>query len=184
MPQTDVKTAADVVDFWRHAGPDKWFNKDDDFDRTIAANFLATHEAAAAGQLADWEKTAEGTLALLIALDQFPRNMFRNTPRAFATDALAREIAQRALDRGFDKEVEQSLRSFFYLPFMHSEEMPDQDLCLSLYEALGDENSMEYAVIHADIIRKFGRFPHRNPILGRASTPEEKAFLEDGGFGG
>jgi uncharacterized protein (DUF924 family) len=184
MPQTDVKSAADIVAFWRQAGPEKWFEKDESFDRTVTETFRATHEAAAAGHLAEWEKTAEGTLALLLVLDQFPRNMFRNTRRAFATDPLAREIARRALDRGFDKDVEQSLRSFFYLPFMHSEEMADQEFCVSLYEALGDNYSMKFAVEHADIIRKFGRFPHRNPVLGRASTPDEVAFLEDGGFGG
>lgn len=181
---TNTKSAADVLTFWRDAGRDKWFNKNDAFDRAIRENFLATYEAAARGELSDWEKTAHGALALVIVLDQFPRNMFRNDARAWAADPLARAVTQRALVTGFDQEVEKDLRSFFYLPLMHSEKLEDQERCVDLYRALGDENSLKYAEIHADIIRRFGRFPHRNPALGRNTNPEERAFLESGGFGG
>ncbi len=181
---TDIASSQAVLAFWRDAGYDKWFTRNDDFDREIRERFLATHEAAALGRLADWEASAEGALALMILLDQFPRNMFRGTARAFATDKLAREIATRALDKGFDRDTPAKLRSFFYLPFEHSEDLADQERSLALYRALGDENNMKYADIHADIIRKFGRFPHRNEILGRQTTAEEQAFLDGGGFKG
>jgi uncharacterized protein (DUF924 family) len=181
---TDIASSQAVLAFWRDAGYDKWFTRNDDFDREIRERFLATHEAAALGRLADWEASAEGALALMILLDQFPRNMFRGTARAFATDKLAREIATRALDKGFDRDTTATLRSFFYLPFEHSEDLADQERSLALYRALGDENNMKYADIHADIIRKFGRFPHRNEILGRQTTAEEQAFLDGGGFKG
>jgi uncharacterized protein (DUF924 family) len=179
-----IASASDVVSFWRDAGYERWFKPDAGFDRDVRERFLATHEAAASSNLSVWERTPEGALALLILLDQFPRNMFRGTPRAFATDAAAREVARRALDRGFDKEVEPQMRSFFYLPFMHSESVADQEQCLALYKAHGNEDGIKYAEIHLDAIRRFGRFPHRNEILGRASTPEEVAYLESGGFRG
>ena len=124
---------ADIVFFWREAGPEKWFEKDDEFDLTIRSRFLAIHEAAERGDLAAFEETAEGALALVILLDQFPRNMFRNSARAFATDPLARAVANRALARGFDLAVDETMRPFFYLPFMHSELLADQDRCLRLY---------------------------------------------------
>ena len=122
-------------------------------------------------------------LALLIVLDQFPRNMFRNDARAFSTDALARSVAARAIAEGRDLRIEQGMRSFMYLPFEHSEAMADQERSIALFEPLGAD-SLKWAVLHADIIRKFGRFPHRNAVLGRATTPEEAAFLDDGGFKG
>ena len=181
---SDVKSAQDVLDFWMSAGPDKWFNKSDAFDRDIRNNFLPTYEAAAAGRLSGWETTPEGALALVIVLDQFPRNMFRNDARAWANDPVALGIANRALDAGYDEQVPMELRAFFYLPLMHSEKLADQERSVDLYRALGNENNLKYAEIHADIIRKFGRFPHRNPVLGRDTTPEEKVFLESGGFGG
>lgn len=175
---------AEIVSFWRQAGPDKWFEADEDFDRTIRSRFLAIHEAAARGELAAFEETAEGALALLILFDQFSRNMFRNSARAFATDDAARAIADRALARGFDQETEATMRQFFYLPFMHSELLADQDRSLRLYEALGDPEQLKFAVTHRDIIVKFGRFPHRNRVLGRETTPAEREFLEGGGFAG
>ena len=175
---------AEIVSFWRQAGPDKWFEADEDFDRTIRSRFLAIHEAAARGELAAFEERAEGALALLILLDQFSRNMFRNSARAFATDHLARAVADRALARGFDQETEATMRPFFYLPFMHSELLADQDRCLQLYEAFGDPEQLKFAVTHRDIIAKFGRFPHRNRVLGRETTPAEREFLEGGGFAG
>ena len=175
---------ADIVSFWREAGPEKWFEKDDEFDLMIRSRFLAIHEAAARGEIAAWEETAEGALALLILLDQFPRNMFRNSARAFATDHLARAVADRALARGFDQETDATMRPFFYLPFMHSELLADQDRCLQLYEALGDPQQLKFAATHRDIIVKFGRFPHRNRLLGREMTPAEREFLDSGGFAG
>ena len=151
---TDIKTADDVLAFWTEAGPDKWYNKDDAFDRAIRDNFLATYEAAAAGRLSPWENAPESALALVIVLDQFPRNMFRLSPRAFAADRLARDIADAAIGQGFDKAVDKGLRAFFYVPFMHSEEIEDQDYCVELCRKLGDEDNLKYAEIHADIIRR------------------------------
>lgn len=179
-----LPTAADVVAFWREAGPERWFKKNFSFDQGIRERFLATHEAAAEGRLTAWEHSAEGALALLILLDQFPRNMFRGDARAFATDPLARAVAASALVRGFDAQVLLAMRGFFYLPFEHSEDMADQDRSVAFCKAAGDADSLKWAEIHADIIRRFGRFPHRNQVLGRSTTPEEQAFLDSGGFGG
>jgi uncharacterized protein (DUF924 family) len=184
IEEAPTVTAAEVVRFWTEAGPDRWFNKDDAFDAEIGRRFLATHEAAAGGKLASWETTAEGALALLILLDQFPRNMFRNSARAFATDAQSRALTAAALLRGFDAQVPANLRAFFYLPFEHSEDMADQERGLALYKAAGDADGLKWAELHADIIRRFGRFPHRNVALGRATTTEEQAFLDGGGFAG
>jgi uncharacterized protein (DUF924 family) len=173
----------DVLAFWRAAGPDKWFTKDAAFDDAIRARFLATCEAAAARALA-WDDSAEGALALLIVLDQFPRNIFRGSARAFAADPLAREVATRAIARGFDSQVAVAERGFFYLPFEHSEALADQERCVALNRASGDADALKWAELHADIIRRFGRFPHRNAVLGRATTPDEQAFLDGGGFAG
>jgi uncharacterized protein (DUF924 family) len=183
MSESEI-TAADIVAFWRAAGPDKWFGKDTGFDEEIRRRFLPVHEAAAAGKLAAWEQNAEGALALLILLDQFPRNMFRGQARAFATDALARAVTAGALLHGFDAQVPAELRGFFYLPFEHSEDLADQERGLALYKAAGDTDGLKWAELHADIIRRFGRFPHRNAVLGRTITPEEQAFLDSGGFAG
>jgi uncharacterized protein (DUF924 family) len=176
-------TPADVVAFWREAGPKRWFEKDTKFDDNIRVRFLALHEAASTGKLTNWEASAEGALALLILLDQFPRNMFRGQARTFATDPLARAVASRAILNGYDGAFP-DLREFFYLPFEHSEDMADQQRGLLLYKTAGDADGLKWAEIHADIIRRFGRFPHRNAVLGRVSTPEELKFLADGGFAG
>ncbi|MEX0840960.1 MAG: DUF924 family protein [Xanthobacteraceae bacterium] len=173
-----------ILAFWFEAGPKKWFTKDAAFDAEIREKFRPTYEAAAQGQLAGREATAEGALALTIVLDQFPRNIFRGSPRAFATDASARGVADRAITRGFDRQMELPKRNFFYLPFMHSENLADQERCIDLCRQAGDENTLKYAELHADIIRRFGRFPHRNAVLGRTTTPEEQAFLDGGGFAG
>lgn len=179
-----VASPIDVVSFWQKAGPDRWFKKDPAFDDEIRERFLATYQAAAAGQLSGWEHSADGALALLILLDQFPRNMFRGDVRAFATDPLARAITAGAIVRGFDSQVSKELRNFFYLPFEHSEDLADQERCIALNRASGDAENLKWAEIHADIIRRFGRFPHRNAALGRTTTPEEQAFLDSGGFAG
>ena len=179
-----LASAADVVAFWRAAGPERWFKKDSAFDDEIRQRFLGLHEAAAAGKLSGWEQSADGALALLILLDQFPRNMFRNDPRAFATDALALAVAAGAIVRGFDAQVPNELRGFFYLPFEHSEDPADQQRSVAFHKAIDDADGLKWAEIHADIIRRFGRFPHRNAVLGRVTTPEEQAFLDGGGFAG
>jgi uncharacterized protein (DUF924 family) len=179
-----LASSAEVVSFWREAGPDRWFTKDAAFDEQIRERFLDTYEAAAAGKLSGWEHSAQDALALLILLDQFPRNMFRGDARTFATDPLARAVAAGAIVRGFDSQVPADLRGFFYLPFEHSEDLADQERGIAFYKASGDADGLKWAEIHADIIRRFGRFPHRNAVLGRTTTPEEQKFLDDGGFGG
>jgi uncharacterized protein (DUF924 family) len=177
-------SAADVLAFWRSAGPDKWFKKDLAFDAEIASRFSALWRDAAAGALANWEAAPETALSLVLVLDQFPRNMFRSNADAFATDPLARNVAERAVARGFDQKVPASERLFFYLPFEHSESLADQERATALIGTLGDPELTRWAELHADIIRRFGRFPHRNSALGRASTHEEQAFLDAGGFAG
>jgi uncharacterized protein (DUF924 family) len=179
----EVASPATVLAFWRAAGPDKWFAKDAAFDADIREMFLATYETAAAGALA-WDGHPEGALALVIVLDQFPRNMFRDSARAFAADPIARTVAAHAIARGFDQKVELAERSFFYLPFEHSEALADQERCIALNRASGDADALKWAELHADIIRRFGRFPHRNAVLGRTTTPEERVFLDGGGFAG
>ncbi len=179
-----VATPEDVLLFWRAAGPDKWFNKDCVFDAELSSRFFAIWQAAANGRLKHWEDAPEHALALVIVLDQFPRNMFRGDRRSYATDPLARAVAERALARGFDRQVPELERRFLFLPFMHSENAADQERCLALAENYGDEEFAKHAVLHLDIIRRFGRFPHRNPALGRRTNAEEQAFLDGGGFAG
>jgi uncharacterized protein (DUF924 family) len=173
-----------ILAFWRQAGPAKWFCKNDAFDAEIKTRFFTVYAAAAAGQLTEWEATAETALALVIVLDQFPRNIFRGSARAFAADALARAVTDRALVRGFDQQVPAGEQQFFYLPFEHSENLTDQERSLALFRTTGNADLLKWAEKHADIIRHFGRFPHRNVALGRASTAEEKAFLDADGFAG
>jgi uncharacterized protein (DUF924 family) len=180
---TEPAAAAALIDFWRDAGPKRWFTPDAAFDERFRARFLALHERAAAGELDDWLGTPGGALALAILLDQFPRNAFRGTPRMYATDAQARRVARIALERGHDAQVPQELRNFLYLPFMHSEDAADHETSVAKTAALGGE-PQRYALHHRDIVTRFGRFPHRNAILGRASTADEERFLAEGGFRG
>ncbi len=175
--------AAEVVDFWRAAGPELWFAKDDSFDREFRERFLHLHEEAAGGNLREWQGWAIGALALCILLDQFPRNAFRGSPRMYVTDALARQVATAAVQAGHDHAVEPELQLFFYLPFGHSEVLDDQERCVALSERLGEPN-ISHAKRHRDIVRRFGRFPHRNPILGRTMKVEEQRFLDEGGYSG
>jgi uncharacterized protein (DUF924 family) len=175
--------AGQVVSFWREAGPSLWFAKDPGFDRRFRDRFLALHGAAAGGELEGWGASVEGNLALVLLLDQFPRNAFRGTPRMYATDAAAREVADAALAKGHDMAVEPELLLFLYLPFGHSESLADQDRCAALVAQLG-EPTVGRAEHHRGIVRRFGRFPHRNAILGRPSTPDEIAFLANGGYAG
>ncbi len=174
---------AEIVGFWRETGPEKWFAQDQSLDQVIRSTFLPTYEAAANGELAAWEESVEGALALVLLLDQFPRNMFRGNARAFATDALARAVADRALARGFDQATDLAMRPFFYLPFMHSEALIDQDRSVRLYVALGDAEQLRYATEHRAVVQRFGRFPRRNRALGRDTTPAEQAFMEADGLG-
>lgn len=178
----------DVVGFWREAGPKKWFAKSEAFDEALRLRFEPVHHAAARGAYDGWAATPEGALALLLLLDQIPRNLYRGSGHAFATDGKARAIARAAWDAGHDRQVEAQLRPFFYLPFEHSEDPADQAFSVRLYTRLrdetGDEESLKWAVLHEEIIARFGRFPHRNAALGRTTTPEEQAFLDEGGFSG
>lgn len=171
-----------VVAFWR-ASSDRWFEKDAVFDAAFRDRFLDLHMAVAARRHDDWIETADGTLALLILTDQFPRNAFRGAAHMYATDSLARLYARQALDAGHMEKIERNLRLFFWLPFAHSEEMADQELSVLLNARLG-QPWLEHAQGHREIIRRFGRFPHRNPMLGRTTTREEDAYLKGSGFQG
>jgi len=162
-----------------------WFAKDDAFDAEFRRRFHDAHVAAARRELDDWAETAEGSLALLILLDQFPRNSFRGAGHAFATDPLARMFAKRALNAGHDLEIEGDIRRFFYLPLQHSEDMADQDRQQALFQTRMERTPDDrWAEHHREIIARFGRFPHRNRALGRETTPEEQAFLDEDGFRG
>ena len=174
----------DILHFWRAAGPKQWFKHSRAFDEAIRLKFEPVHHAAARGEYDRWAETAQGALALLILLDQFPRNLFRGSAHSYATDGKARAIARGAVARGFHREVEPELRQFFVLPFEHSEAMADQDEAARLAAELADPDIAKWAAIHRDIIARFGRFPHRNAALGRETTSAEQAFLDEGGFSG
>ncbi|MCG7391658.1 DUF924 family protein [Microvirga sp. ACRRW] len=178
-----LATPDEVLAFWRDAGPEKWFSKDDAFDQACRDRFMPTYEAAARGDLNEWELTPEGALAVVLLLDQFPRNMFRGQRETYKTDPVALMVADRAIERGFDHKVEPEFRRFFYLPFMHSESLRHQERSVTLNETLG-EDSAKWARHHHEIVARFGRFPHRNALLGRATTPEEEAFLKENDFRG
>jgi uncharacterized protein (DUF924 family) len=172
-----------VVNFWIDAGPALWFAKDSEFDARFRDRFLKDHEAAVRGELRHWQKTANGALALVLLLDQFPRNAFRGTPRMYSTDALARRAARQSFAAGYDQEIPIELRKFFVLPLAHSEDLADQERSVALARHMNPED-LAHAEHHCDIVRRFGRFPHRNAILGRKSTPEELDYLANGGFTG
>lgn len=177
----DNVTPAQVVAFWREAGIGKWFGGGPVFDAECRERFGDAHHAAARRELDGWAGTPEGALALLLLLDQIPRNIFRGSGHAFATDGLARHFARRALEAGHDATFEPALRAFFYLPLEHSEDLADQDRSVALFAALDDANYDGYATAHRDVIVRFGRFPHRNAALGRDTTPGEQAWLDAGG---
>ncbi|MEO5323753.1 DUF924 family protein [Mesorhizobium sp. CC13] len=183
MTQVDRKRATEVFTFWREAGPEKWFRKDESFDVHFRETFGDLHMAAARRDCDHWSADAEGALALMILLDQFPRNCFRGSGHMYATDPLARHFARMAIADGHDMATDAPIRVFFYLPFSHSETLADHDVPLERSTALGGDY-LKHAIGHRDIVARFGRFPHRNFILGRDSTPQELAFLESGGFSG
>jgi uncharacterized protein (DUF924 family) len=179
-----IATPDEVLSFWRAAGPEKWFAKDEAFDQACRDRFLHTYEAAARGDLNEWELTPDGALAVILLLDQFPRNMFRGKRETYKADPVAVMAADRAIERGFDTKVDPLFRRFFSLPFMHSDSLRHQERSVTLNEALGDEDSIKWARHHRDIVARFGRFPHRNHILGRETTPDEEAFLQESDFRG
>jgi len=180
---TTATTAADVIAFWCEAGYERWFVRDDAFDAQCRTRFLDAHLAASRRERDGWMDDAAGALALVLLLDQIPRNIFRGTPRAYATDAAARVAADRAMAKGFDQMVPPAWRKFFYMPLHHSENAADQRRSIELMQAVPNDpartENIRYAGRYLEIIERFGRFPHRNAVLGRNSTPEELAFLEE-----
>jgi uncharacterized protein (DUF924 family) len=189
MENAEDPRAAQVMNFWFANGERdaRWFEKSDAFDGEIRVRFLAFHEEAASGALDAWRNEPADCLALIVLLDQFPRNMFRGTPRAFATDACALGAARHAVARGYDRTMTPSQRMFIYLPFEHSESREDQETACRLTEPLAafaaTHDVYQYAVRHREVVARFGRFPHRNALLGRTSTPEEIEFLKQPGSG-
>ena len=175
-----MSTPKDVIAFWRDAGPGKWFNGGKPFDDECQQRFGDLHMAAARRELDNWMEGAEGALALLLLLDQIPRNIFRGSGHAFASDGLALQHATQAVAAGQDVQVDADLRVFVYLPFEHCEDMAMQDRSVELIATLS-EDLLGYAHAHRNVITRFGRFPHRNAALGRTSTPEEQAWLDAGG---
>ena len=185
-----VRTPDDLLHFWfSDLSRDYWFHKDAAFDAAIRERYEETLRAGATGQLDHWARTAPGALALAILLDQFPRNLYRGSARAFATDARARTIADQAIIRRQDQDTALDRRFFFYVPFEHSESLADQERSIALFQAWAEAHDgrardealefMPYIHRHAEIIRRFGRFPHRNEALGRESTAAELAFLQE-----
>jgi uncharacterized protein (DUF924 family) len=172
----------DVLGFWfATSSKAHWFERSDAFDVEVRSRLGPLHERAMAGEIDGWASNPKGLLALVILFDQVPRNIHRGTPLAFATDAKALALARLAVDRGLDTGFETDERLFLYLPFEHSEQLADQERSVALFRALGDANYLDYAIRHRDVIARFGRFPHRNAVLGRASTAAERAFLEEPG---
>lgn len=179
--------AKDILNFWfdstdMSADFEKrsvWFRSTPEFDKTLIENYTGIHEQAAAGSLDHFRNSADECLALIISLDQFPRNIYRGTARAFAADEKARDLAKHALDQGYDRNFTRWPRTFCYLPFEHSEDLADQERALVLYKSLDSEESLKSAIGHHDAIKRFGRFPHRNAVLGRENTPEEEEYLKE-----
>ena len=179
-----MDNSSDVIAFWKNAGYEKWFANDDAFDAEFDQRFRGLHFRAARRELEGWMADADGALALVLLLDQFPRNCFRQSAHSYATDGLARHYAARAVEAGLDAQVDPALKIFFYMPFEHSEALAEQDRAVELTAAMDGEagaNYLHYAQRHRDVIVRFGRFPHRNWVLGRVSTAEEQAWLDAGG---
>ncbi|NYT59624.1 DUF924 family protein [Alcaligenaceae bacterium] len=183
MTTAQIQQAQELVDFWLKAGPEAWFAKNPDFDADFKQRFLSLHMAAVRGELDSWMEQPVGSLALVLLLDQFPRNAFRGTPDMFATDAQASQYARHAIAAGHIEQVDPSLSLFYCVPFIHSEAIDDQRYGVELYREFAAGN-ISFAIDHCDIIARFGRFPHRNDVLGRPSTADELQFLSDGGFAG
>lgn len=172
----------EVINFWfKEIEPAQWWKKDTDFDRQLVANFADVHSAANRCELFKWRKTAEGRLAEIIVLDQFSRNMFRDTPQSFASDPLALVLAQEAISVGADLQLNSVQRSFLYMPYMHSESLLIHEVAVELFRKNGGQSNLDFEIKHKKIIERFGRYPHRNRILGRQSTDEEIGFLSQPG---
>ncbi len=168
----------DVIDFWFSDRVRKlWFNSTPEFDRELRESYRETWEKAKRGELDHWKQSAEGCLALVVILDQFPLNMFRDTAESYSTEAQSREVARHALALEFDRSLESGQRAFLYMPFMHSEDLADQKLALELFDQPGLESNLRFARHHHDIVAKYGRFPHRNAALGRDNTEAESEYL-------
>ena len=176
-----VFKAGQVIEFWRAVGRKRWFVPDENLDNELLRRFSELHDRLSRSDPGQLVASPKRALAALIVLDQFSRNMFRGTPAMFASDVFARFIAAAAVDHRFDQECEAEMRVFYYLPFEHSEALADQHRSVALFEKLGDEEYLRFAEAHRQIIQKFGRFPHRNVILGREATPEEDEFLKTNG---
>ena len=184
MSDGKIRAPQEVVGYWCETLTKKdWFQSTPDLDTRIHEQFAATHLALSREVTPEWRASPEARLAAIIVLDQFPRNMYRASPMAFATDWIAVRVARLALEAGADKAVDYGRRHFFYMPFEHSEALADQDLCVALFEAHGDEMYLDYAVRHRDVVAEYGRFPHRNGFLGRVSTPHEAVYLAEPGAG-
>jgi len=172
----------EIIKFWfEEISQAQWWKKDVEFDQLIASRFSEVHGQAARCELYQWRDTAEGRLAEIIVLDQFSRNIYRDSPLSFATDSLALALGQEVIREGADQEVPESMRSFFYMPFMHSESAVIHEEAVALYEAYGNEGNLNFELRHKAIIDRFGRYPHRNEILGRDSTVDEIEFLSHPG---
>ena len=182
LAQCGAMDADDILHFWfTESTPAQWFAKDDAFDALIRERYADQHRAAALGECWEWRATARGRLAEVIVLDQFSRNLHRGSPRAFAQDGMALALAQEAVQQGLDRQLAPTGRAFLYLPFMHSESRKVQARSVALYTALGLPDNLRFAQAHQAIVERFGRYPHRNAALGRASTPGEEAFLREPG---
>lgn len=177
-------TPRDVIDFWLAQPEEAYFVADTGFDERLRDKFAGAHDSAVSGELDDWADSRDGRLALILLLDQMSRNLKRATPEMFAADAKALALAAKALDLGDDADRDASVKRWYYMPFMHSEQLADQERCVELCRQPGLEDTLPFAITHRDIIVQFGRFPHRNALLGRTTTAEEKAFLDAGGFSG
>ncbi len=174
-----ISTSDDVLTFWFSERVKLlWFNSTPEFDDELTDKFLDTYLAALSGDLSNWEDSPQGALALVICLDQFPLNMFRNQVEGFAGETPSRQVAARAIEKGFDQSLDDAQKAFMYMPYMHSEDIADQDRVLELFSNAGLEDNLKWAKHHRGIVSRFGRFPHRNAILDRQSTPEEIAYLQ------
>lgn len=177
-------TPDDIIKFWKDAGTEKWFKRDEDFDQQIRSKFGEALSLAEQGKIDAWSDTAEGCLALILVLDQFSRNLYRDSPKAFANDEKATALARHGLASDYASRVDQEIAYFMFMPLMHSESIVDQHQSVALQHQYGGPGNLRAAREHLEIIRRFGRFPHRNRVLQRNTTPEERNYLDAGGFSG
>ncbi len=178
----ETADATEVLAFWWQAGPQRWFTRDEAFDEVCRSRLGKLHARAAAGELDHWAGAPHSMLALILLLDQVSRNIYRDRPEAFAQDAKALKLAESAVDKGFDRAYPLPARGFFYMPFEHAEDMAAQERSVDLFRMTGDQEFTYFALVHLDVIRRFGRFPHRNAVLGRQTSAAEQAYLDSGGF--